>query len=401
MQHAIHHLRLSHASKVPIMFWGVHGIGKSSIVRQFAQEQSLPLVNLVLSQLEAVDLLGMPYVIDHQPPSYNQEGEQRTGIPTDQIPFLPAKRTIYASPLWFPSEPSLIFLDELNRAQRYEINAVHQLACEHRLHQQQLPEGSFVVAACNPPDFEYGLTGFGDPFLSRFAHIEFHIDYAQWLEWAGSKKLQPKIVEYLSETSDQIGNCNFKFKEIIERIKPNPRAWEYVSRVRQASEQLEKNGTPVNKTALHAFTVGLIGTSAANIFMQHLQSVKLGERPLTPDQIIIAAKKGEQTFGIHRLSDTVRNQITTWKNQNLIPLIKQTITMSSKHVEDHFIRDGGIETYRTDTKAFHRKYGSLFELLKLCPKPIQQLWINSLGSNVWTDIASILDSRYQSIFSGA
>ena len=48
----------------PIFIWGQVGIGKSSIVEQFAEQVGLPCVSLLGSQLAPEDIIGVPQIID-------------------------------------------------------------------------------------------------------------------------------------------------------------------------------------------------------------------------------------------------------------------------------------------------------------------------------------------------
>ena len=45
---------------LPVFVWGAPGIGKSSLVRAFADSLAMPCVTLVGTQLAAEDLIGVP-----------------------------------------------------------------------------------------------------------------------------------------------------------------------------------------------------------------------------------------------------------------------------------------------------------------------------------------------------
>ena len=46
----------------PIFIWGAPGIGKSALVKQFANEVGLPCVSLLGSQLAPEDIIGIPRI---------------------------------------------------------------------------------------------------------------------------------------------------------------------------------------------------------------------------------------------------------------------------------------------------------------------------------------------------
>ena len=47
--------------KHSVFIWGAPGIGKSSAVKQVANEQNLELIDLRISQLAPTDIRGLPY----------------------------------------------------------------------------------------------------------------------------------------------------------------------------------------------------------------------------------------------------------------------------------------------------------------------------------------------------
>jgi MoxR-like ATPase len=48
----------------PVFVWGAPGIGKSSIVEQFAASLGLPCVSFLGSQLAPEDIIGVPQIVD-------------------------------------------------------------------------------------------------------------------------------------------------------------------------------------------------------------------------------------------------------------------------------------------------------------------------------------------------
>lgn len=375
-------LELSMRSGIPLMVWGTHGIGKSSVIRQFAESKNIPLVNLVLSQMEAVDLLGMPIVTQKTTLINNQDGS--TGYVT--IPV-----TQYAQPSWWPVQPSLVFLDELNRSQRYEINAVHQLACESRLHDKFLPPGSFVVAACNPPDFEYGLTMFGDPFLSRFAHIALKVHVRSWQNWAQRINMHPVVQEFIGTNQTSIGNSKFKFQDILDRIKPNPRSWEYVARVIYAAENTGIN--PDHSSEVWDMVRGLVGKTAGLAIQQFYLARKFNETPLRPQDMLESIGTDKGLFGPQRIPNVVTERLRSWRKMNLLPLIITSLNNTAAFIADDFLARGGTEHFKGKKDEIQKLYGGFFEAILLTPQPVQFAWLNSLDST-WNQMALLIDPRY-------
>ena len=98
-----------------MFIWGAPGTGKSSIVRQFAEQVGLSCVSLLGSQLAPEDLIGVPQIID------------------GKSIFCPP-RTIARD------EPYCLFLDELNACSHEVQKAFYSLIHEHRLGEYELPE---------------------------------------------------------------------------------------------------------------------------------------------------------------------------------------------------------------------------------------------------------------------
>ncbi len=73
----------------PVFIWGAPGIGKSSIVENFAESLGLPCVSLLGSQLAPEDIIGVPQIIDG--------------------------KSVFCPPRMIArEEPYCLFLDELN-----------------------------------------------------------------------------------------------------------------------------------------------------------------------------------------------------------------------------------------------------------------------------------------------
>ena len=69
-------------AQIPVFVWGSPGIGKSSIIKQIAEEKGLEFVDLRLSLLDPTDLKGIPF--------FDQENNQ----------------AVWASPNFLPSSLS-------------------------------------------------------------------------------------------------------------------------------------------------------------------------------------------------------------------------------------------------------------------------------------------------------
>ncbi|HWO60252.1 MAG TPA: MoxR family ATPase, partial [Umezawaea sp.] len=108
----------------PVFLWGAPGIGKSSLVRDFAESLGLECVTLLGTQLAPEDLIGVPELVN---------GRSR---------FAPPESIAR-------DEPYCLFLDELNASSPEVQKAFYSLILDRRIGAYELPEGSIVIGAGN------------------------------------------------------------------------------------------------------------------------------------------------------------------------------------------------------------------------------------------------------------
>ena len=140
-------VRLTRLSRVSLFLWGTHGIGKSSIVKEVAQELEIGFVDFPL-------------------------------CPDRGLRFARAAGQGGWQDCLFVRRPScrqlvgeFSFLDELNRATSDVLSAAFQLVLDRRVGEYCLPEGWSIVCAGNLENGDYHVTeldpAFRDSLLSR------------------------------------------------------------------------------------------------------------------------------------------------------------------------------------------------------------------------------------------
>jgi len=154
---------------VSLFLWGGPGIGKSSVVRQAAEEEGVDCIDIRLVLLDPSDLRGLPVPDDGKakwlPPSFLPHGDWR----------------------------GVIFLDELNVAPPLVQNTALQLVLDRRLGEYELPEGATIIAAGNR-EMEAFVHRMSPPLLNRFIHIDFEVDNDEWAKWAVQNEITPQII---------------------------------------------------------------------------------------------------------------------------------------------------------------------------------------------------------------
>lgn len=172
---------------------GVHGIGKSQIVKQFAAENGYHLEELFLSNQEVGDLIGIPNTIE----------DDGVVVTTWSVPIWLQRMNYAAS----QGKMCVLFLDELNRAPIDVRQSALQLVLEGKIHEHSLPfangEKTMVVGAINPPD-QYQVDELDPALLDRFLFMDVEPDAPAWLKWAKSVKCNAVIRDFIAEHPDRI-----------------------------------------------------------------------------------------------------------------------------------------------------------------------------------------------------
>lgn len=182
-----------------------HGIGKSSVFKQFALTQNYHFEPLLLSNYEIGDLIGIPV--------------EENGL------------TVWSVPLWIQriidedaqGIKTILLLDELNRSQLDVLQGALELVLENRIGSHQLPKSTYICAAINPPG-DYQTVELDPALIDRFNYINVEVSAPVFLEYAENKQLNTHIISYIRQNPNHIhyiGNDEVKGS--------SPRSFEMVS----------------------------------------------------------------------------------------------------------------------------------------------------------------------------
>ena len=255
-------LAVSHLveEKVPLFLWGPPGIGKSSVIRQIAEEKGIGFIDLRLSLLDPTDLRGIPF--------FDQQ----------------AHRALWAPPAFLPdgSEPEgVLFLDELNTAAPMVQASAYQLILDRRIGEYRLPDGWAIVAAGNRESDRGVVYRMPAPLANRFVHLEMESDPEQWRRWAVAEGIDASIVGFLSARPDAL----FMFDaRSAHRSFATPRSWEYVDKILKSTPKAE---------LLMPLLAGAIGEELAAEFLSwraaasdlpDLDAIWRGEDAVVPEE---------------------------------------------------------------------------------------------------------------------
>ena len=223
----------------PVFIWGTVGIGKSSIVEQFAEQVGLPCVSLLGSQLAPEDIIGVPQITDG--------------------------RSVFCPPRMIArDEPYCLFLDELNACSQEVQKAFYSLILERRVGEYHLPEGSIVVGAGNRAQDNAITRPMSSALFNRMFHVELRADARLWLEWAAQNGIHPWIYDYICARPDQLWSPAPKTEEPFS----TPRSWHMLS------DAIYSYGEQLTDRELSILSNGCLTAAHAAQFCAYVRQVR-------------------------------------------------------------------------------------------------------------------------------
>ena len=233
----------------PVFIWGAPGIGKSSLVEQFAETVGLPCVSLLGSQLAPEDIIGIPQI----------KGETSEFLPPKMI----ARK-----------EPYVLFLDELNACSQEVQKAFYSLIHERRIGEYHLPKGSVVIGAGNRANDSAIVKTMSSALVNRMFHVQLKADSNQWLQWAYENHLHPWITDYIAQRPDHL----FSGAPKTEEPYSTPRSWHMLSDALKAYGAGEQE---IGEEILRVLAYGSISANHAGMFLAFIKQI--GNKHLLSD----------------------------------------------------------------------------------------------------------------------
>ena len=209
-------------------------------------DMGVPVIERRLSQLTEGDIVGIPF-----------EGEMINGLDRGTV-FKPTEWLILGCHF-----PSVLFLDELNRAVKGVEQATFQLADSKAFYGHLLHDETRVYTACNIGD-QFDVSAMDPAAISRYAIIDLEPSVADWLVWAG-ENCNPALVEFMRANGARV----LEHKEEFEPHKkyPDRRAWGNLDAELEQSGLYEEFEQPV---FMH-MAASMVGYPAASAFHSFLK----------------------------------------------------------------------------------------------------------------------------------
>ncbi|MDR1061264.1 MAG: MoxR family ATPase [Clostridiales bacterium] len=231
---------LNVATVRPVFIWGAPGIGKSSIVEQFAAEVGLPCVSLLGSQLAPEDIIGVPQILDG--------------------------KSVFCPPRMIArDEAYCLFLDELNACSQEVQKAFYSLIHDRRIGEYRLPKDSIVVGAGNRAQDNAIVKPMSSALVNRMFHVELTASHRDWLDWAGQNGIHHHIIEYIGLRPDHLWRQPPKTEEPFS----TPRSWHMLS------DALHSYGDEIADKELEILACGCLSPHHAaqfRAFVKHIRN---------------------------------------------------------------------------------------------------------------------------------
>ncbi|WP_431679115.1 ATP-binding protein [Kitasatospora sp. KL5] len=233
-------LLLGLATVRPVFLWGAPGIGKSSLVREFASSLGLECVSLIGTQLAPEDLVGVPQI--------TPDGRSR---------FCPPESVAR-------DEPYCLFLDELNAASPDVQKAFYSLILDRRIGSYELPPGSIVIGAGNRATDGALARPMASALVNRLVHVHLRASSTDWLAWAAGAGIHPWVLDHLTDRPDHLWSAPPKTEEPFS----TPRAWHMLS------DALHSFGPDITEPTLQVLAHGLLTPQHAVAFCGYAKIVR-------------------------------------------------------------------------------------------------------------------------------
>jgi len=242
------------AAKLPVLLRGRHGIGKSQVVYQLAAQLGLPVIERRASQMTEGDLVGLPSI--------------------------DGNRTSFNPPDWFKEaceEPSVLFLDEVDRATLEVRQGIFELTDSRKLNGHHLHEDTVVFAAINGGEHgeQYQVNEMDPALRDRFFIVDLEPTTEDWLEWA-KERLDGALCEFIRQNPQHL-ECRENVE--ADRITPSRRSWERVNHALVNAKVVDKPEDPL----FYPLCLGLVGAEAS---IAYTEFVKKFDRQISAEDIL-------------------------------------------------------------------------------------------------------------------
>ena len=239
----------------PVLLRGRHGIGKSTVVYQYADSVNLPVVERRASQMTEGDLVGLPVISDNS--------------------------TTFNPPDWFKKacdEPVVLFLDEVDRATLEVRQGIFELTDSRKLNGHTLHQDTLVFAAVNGGEHgsQYQVNEMDPAELDRYTVFDIEPTVEDWLDW-GNDNVNSIMWDFINQNRQHLEHTD---DYEPNKVYPSRRSWK---RLNDCLEQGKLFEETADEGVFFNLSQAFCGLEAAVAF---LDFYKAYDRQVTWEQVV-------------------------------------------------------------------------------------------------------------------
>lgn len=229
----------------PLLVVGKPGVGKTSIPREYCEENGIDLIVSHPAVDQPQDYKGLGAKVKATVPVAEKEADELDALLSDgpvyemqeinvaeHLPYAQMLKALQAT------KPTIWFFDDLGQSTPNTQAAMMQLIGDRHLCGKKLPDCVRILAATNGKEHRANVRGLLEPVKSRFGMIvELVEDLKGWFNnFAVKKDIYPMIALFLEFKPEAF--CQFP-KEASMENGPNPRLWEKLSNALYAADKFK------------------------------------------------------------------------------------------------------------------------------------------------------------------
>ncbi len=318
------HLETLIQTDTPVFIHGSPGIGKSYIVADVAQKNSLELVDVRLSQMDPVDLRGVP------------------SIKNDQ--------TVWMPPVFFPKESSskgILFLDELNSAPPSVQAAIYQLVLNRRMGEYELPKGWRIVCAGNRVSDRGVVFRLPTPLANRMVHLSVAARFEDFKLFAIKAGVHSFVIGFLSFRPDLL-STEPVVEDDANPAFATPRSYHMLSNILKIGRDINAIAPVIYGTIGYAAGIEFVSYVKVYEELPDIAAIYEGHYPEIPNQPALLYALVSALVEYYDGSDAHKAHLfafgKTLSKEFFVMLIKDVI-VKDESLATHEAFDAWLETY--------------------------------------------------------
>ena len=254
----------------PVLLRGRHGVGKSEVVYQIAEDLGLPVVERRASQMTEGDLIGLP----------KTDGNVTSFCPPD----------------WFKAAcdaPVVLFFDEVDRAVTEVRQGLFELTDSRKLFGKRIHDGTVIIAAVNGGEHgsQYQVGEMDPAELDRWTVFDVEPSVEDWLAW-GKDNVDGLVWDFINQNRSHLEHSD---DYEPNKVYPSRRSWKRLNDCLVSANLLTESASA--DPSIYHLSAAFVGLEAAITFNDFVQNY---ERQVTVEMILDAGKlQKTKDFGIN------------------------------------------------------------------------------------------------------